>query len=178
LRLVNASPTNWQGRIELCVPWLRTSWSTDLRAFDVDIPGMTIAEIPIALAEPARWLPPGPKTEDRALLVTRQGQEIPVRAMFYVIEWTPPLSVTPDKLTLADDSPHNLTIHSDGKKSWDLQISAASWLTATPAGFTLNGGADQVISVTRKSSNPINDPRALVIIAPGREIEIAVEIKG
>jgi hypothetical protein len=177
VRLINASPSPWNGRVEVCVPWL--SLQAPARAFDLQIPGMSIAEFGVSLGDDARWLPPGATSEDRALLIKGKDQELSVQALLALNEWSPALSISPEHITFADDAPRTLTVHNTGSRAWTLQVSAAPWLLVSPAEFALDPGKEQAVEV-RRAVGPFTgdlcDPRAIVIAGPGREIGVEVKV--
>jgi hypothetical protein len=181
VRLVNAGPAAWTGRVELCVPWL--SLPSPARTFDLDVPGMSVAEFAVMLNESARWLRPGLTVEDHALIIRgREGhaqQQMTASALFVLSEWSPLLIVTPEKLTLAGDSPQVITVRNTGTRPWSFRISAASWLTVAPAEFMLDPGLEKALEVKHsggKSPGNVTDPRAIVIVGPGREVEVEVQL--
>ncbi len=182
VRLINASPAPWTGRVELCVPWLTTR--SPSRAFDLEIQGTSIAEFGVSLAEEARWLAPGVTAEDRALVIRGQDQELTVRALLVSNEWSPVLTVLPDQIKLSGDGPQpftaRLTVRNAGSRPWTLQAGAVPWLIVSPAEFTLDPGQEQQIEVSRAVGpfpGRLSDPRAVVISGPGRENAVGVEIE-
>lgn len=181
VRLVNASPAVWKGKVELGAAWL--SLRGPARAFDLDVPGMSVAEFAVALNDSARYLLPGMTMEDRAVSISGRDpsstQELTVRALLVLNEWSPLISVSPEKLTLSDDSTQQIIVRNDGSQHWTLQVHAASWLDVTPAEFTLGAGQSQTLNVCRAIgpfADITGDPRAIVIAGPGRETSVEVEI--
>jgi hypothetical protein len=65
-----------------------------------------------------------------------------------------------------------------------------AWLEVTPRDFTLGPGQEQVIEVKRSGTMPgatpdavpgtppapLSDPRAIVVVGPGREFGVEVEV--
>jgi len=176
IRLVNASPAAWMGRVELCVPWL--SVQGQARAFDVEVPGSVVVEFKVSLNEAARRLAPGMIAENQALLITGRDQRLTIRALLLVNEWTPLLSVAPGKVELKGSDSQRVKLRNVGRREWSLQINAASWLVATPATLMLAPDQEQEIEIKRLIEEPplsaLSDPRGVVIVAPGREFEIEV----
>jgi hypothetical protein len=103
-----------------------------------------------------------------------------VRTMAVLNEVSPWLGVAPNRLELKDNAPQRLVVSNEGARRWTLQIDAAPWLEVTPVDVALNSGQSQVIEVRYHAYNgavgPIDDPRAIVIVGPGREVEVAAEV--
>ncbi|MEP7289609.1 MAG: hypothetical protein ABI947_27990 [Chloroflexota bacterium] len=177
VRLVNAGPAIGTARVEICVPWL--SVASNARLFDIDVPGNSVIEFAVTLNEEVRRLAPGTIVEDRAVVITGREQQMIVRALLVMNEWSPLLVVTPEKLTLTGDTAQTLTIRNTGKRIWTVQASAAAWLTATPSEITLDPGQAATIEVKLASVPPgqFSDPRAVVIVGSGREVEIEVGVR-
>ncbi|HVO44578.1 MAG TPA: hypothetical protein VMT34_18255 [Aggregatilineales bacterium] len=169
LRLVNASPSAWKGKVELRVPWIAGP-----RTFDLEVPGMNVAEVTVTTDESARWLRPGARIDERAIVITGRDQTLAIRAMLALEEWSLVLTITPEQLDLPDEAPHSVTIRNDGHKTWSLAICPAPWLTVTPTEIRLEGGAQAVIAIQRTQTDPRRDARAVIITAPGREYAIEV----
>ncbi len=177
VRLVNASPAPWTGKVQVCVPWL--SLQSTARHFDLEVPGMTMIEFPVAVSEEARWLPPGPMASDHALSIVGHDQELSIRALLVVNEWAPVLSITPERLTLTGDTLQTLTTRNTGNRPWTLQAVAVPWLVVTPGEFTLEPGKEQSLEIRRAIgpfSGKLEDRRAIIIVGPGREVEIEVQV--
>jgi hypothetical protein len=140
---------------------------------------MNIAEFSVTLNDSSRWLPPGLTAEDRAVLITGREKQIPVRALLVLNEWSPLLSITPNKLTINGDAPQTLVVRNTSKRPWNVRIMPAPWLTATPADLSLEPEQERTVEIKR-ASNPqpgaVADPRAIVIVAPGREFDVEVAI--
>lgn len=181
IRLLNANATPWKGRIELCVPWLTLEGKS--RAFDVEIPKMSAAEFKVLLGDAVRWMKPGLLVEEKAILITSEQdkQTLIARVMFILNEWTPLLEITPAKVALTAGVTQKISVRNQGDRSWPLTVSAAPWLNATPAEFTLEPGKSRDIEIKARPENAVpgtlNDPRGVVIVGPGQEHEIAVELK-
>lgn len=179
MRLVNASPSPWIGRVELCVPWLSTQGHA--RAFDLEVPGSSIAEFKVSLNDSARRLSPGIITENQALLITGKDQRLTVRALLVVNESAPILAITPEKVELKNGEPQKIKVRNGGQREWTVQVNAAPWLQVSPAELTLGPSQEQEIEVKRllpepspETPAPLSDPRAVVIAGPGREYEVEV----
>jgi hypothetical protein len=103
-----------------------------------------------------------------------------VRTMAVLNEVSPWLGVAPNRLELKDNAPQRLVVSNEGARRWALQINAAPWLEVSPMDVALNSGQSQVIEVRYHAYNgavgPINDPRAIVIVGQGREVEVAAEV--
>src|SRR5207253_742190 len=103
--------------------------------------------------------------EDRALLITDREQQLPVRAMVLVNDTWPVVSITPDKLMLADDEVHTITVQNTGKRLSILQVSGAAWLTVTPAELSLEPQQTGTLEIKRtKPVGELRDPRAIVLV--------------
>jgi len=177
VRLINAGPMAWTGKVELCAPWL--SFQSPVRAFDLNVPGISVIEFAVRLNEQARLLPPGITTADEAIAIKGSDQQLAVRALLILNEWSPLLTVTPRQITLTDDQPQTIMARNTGSRSWSLQVSAVAWLTAEPVEFTLEAGQEQAITVQRAigpTPSIVSDPRAVVIIGSGRETEVEVTL--
>lgn len=180
VRLLNASPQGWRGTIEVNVPWL--SLDGDSRATDIDIPKMSMAEFRVMLNEHARQLPPGTISDDVALTITggetKTRQRLSVRALLSMVEWGPVLEVKPSRVTLTGDGTHALTIRNVGKRAWRVQVSAAPWLNVTPGELLIEPTREGRIEIQRRPdasvTERIDDPRAVVIVGQGREVEVRV----
>ncbi|MFN8418410.1 MAG: hypothetical protein U0528_04060 [Anaerolineae bacterium] len=180
VRLLNPGLLTWRGKIELTVPWL--ALEADARSLEIEIPKMSVAEFRVSLNEAGRQLPPGIISDDEAIVVAggdgKSRQRLTVRVLMLVTEWGPVLEVKPARISLTGDSPQTLTIRNLGKRNWPLQVSAAPWLQATPAEVTISPEKETSIEIKRRAEMPLggklDDPRALVIIGQGREVEVRV----
>src|SRR5258708_39773292 len=123
---------------------------------------MNIAEFSVTLNDSARWLSPGLTADDRAVLITGREKQIPIRALLILNEWSPLLSITPNKLTINGDGAQALTVRNTSKRPWNVQIVPAPWLTATPADLSLEPEQERAVEIKR-AGNPqpgaIADPR-------------------
>lgn len=190
LRLLNAGASAWKGKVTLNVPWL--SFEGIERALNVEIPKMSTAEFKIALNDHALSLPPGVIVEEWAVTIQHtEASEKPrgkaahkaalhVRALLMVQEAAPHLAVMPEQLVLRDLKPVRLTVTNEGTRRWTLHVFAAPYLDVSPlpADLTLNPGQSTSfdVSLNHRADGVASDSRALVIVGPNREIEIAVEI--
>jgi hypothetical protein len=179
LRLLNASPQEWKGTIEVNVPWLTLEGET--RSLEVDIPKMSVAEFKVALDEKARQLPPGTIFDESALLITggeaKSRQRLNVRALLSMLEWGPVLEVRPPRLKINGETPQTLTIRNVGKRSWRVLISAAPWLSASPNEVLIEPNKESQVEISKRreaADEQIDDPRAVVIVGQGREVEVRV----
>jgi hypothetical protein len=95
-----------------------------------------------------------------------------------VQEAAPWLVASPEKITLRGLDPAKLTINNEGGKRWALQVYAAPYLEVTPGELALNAGQAGLLSVrvNEQAETPSVEARAIVIVGPGREVEIPVEI--
>ncbi len=102
-----------------------------------------------------------------------------MRALLILNEWLPLLSITPTKLTINGDAPQTLAVRNTSKRAWNVQIIPAPWLTVTPAELSLEPEQERTVEIKR-AGNPqpgaVSDPRAIVIVAPGREFEVEVAL--
>jgi hypothetical protein len=180
VRLLNASPQVWRGTIEVNVPWL--SLDGDARATDLDIPKMSMAEFRVLLNEHARHLPPGTISDDAAITITggetKTRQRLSVRALLSMVEWGPVLEVKPSRVTITGDGTQSVTIRNVGKRAWRVQISAAPWLNVTPGELLIEPTLEGRVEIRRHpdaaAAERIDDPRAVVIVGQGREVEVRV----
>ncbi len=190
VRVLNAGPVSWTGRVEIVVPWL--SAESESRAFDLEIPRMSVAEFRVQLNESARLIPPGVIQEERAIVIrsrdpqpSRGGpplQEMVVRALLVASEWAPRLEIRPEKIVLSGAEPQTLRLRNVGTRSWSLQISPVSWLSIAPVDIVLKSGVEQAVEIRHKASvrdsaTILDDPRAIVIVGSGWEREIGVEVR-
>jgi hypothetical protein len=190
VRVLNAGPISWMGRVEIVVPWL--SAEGESRAFDLEIPRMSVAEFRVQLNESARLIPPGVIQEERAIVIRSRDpqpskggpplQEMVVRALLVASEWAPRLEIRPEKIVLSGAEPQTLRLRNVGTRSWSLQINPASWLSIAPVDIVLKSGAEQAVEIRHKASvrdsaTILDDPRAIVIVGPGWEREIGVEVR-
>lgn len=182
VRLLNASPQTWKGTLEVNVPWL--TLEGDNRVSEIEVPKNSIAEFRILLNDTARHLPPGIISDDDALTIiggeARSKQRLPVRILLSMVEWGPVLEVKPPSLTINGDSPQKLTIRNIGNRTWKVQISAVPWLDAEPTELVIEPQNDSVIEVRKRPAanlaDHIDDPRAVVVIGQGREVEVRVSV--
>jgi hypothetical protein len=182
LRLLNASPTPWKGHVALRVPWL--SFESVVREFELEIPKMSTAEIKVLANEHLMELPPGVVAEEPAIAIRGPHKMLNVRAMLVLAESQPWLVVSPRRLIMRNEGPASLIAKNEGARRWMLQISAAAWLDVPVHEITLAPGEARTLEVrlageqaNRASANgaTLDDPRAIVIYGPGREIEVGVE---
>src|SRR5262249_40656819 len=135
VRLINAAPVPASARVEICVSWLAVKGQRS--AFEIAVPAANFVEFTVTATGAVRKLPPGLIGEDRALEVTARDQTLPLRALMIVNDSWPLLNTTPEKLVVADDLPHTINVENIGKHPCILQVSAAPWLTATPAELSI-----------------------------------------
>lgn len=200
VRLLNAGPNAWGGLVTLNVPWL--SFESAARNFEIEIPKMSVIEFKVFVNERALDLPSGVVSEDHALSIlarnptpapppppARKGQRgaqtspsspiiqpMRVRAMLVTAESAPRLAVSPRRLKIGNGKAGEITVRNEGTRRWSLQVNAVAWLKADPAEFALNAGQSQRVSLSPEGGHAaLPDPRAVVIVGPGREVGIEVE---
>jgi hypothetical protein len=181
VRLLNASPQVWKGTLEVNVPWL--SLEGDNRVSEIEVPKNSIAEFRVLLNDTARHLPPGTVSDDAVTIIggeAKARQRLSVRVLLSMVEWGPVLEVKPPSLTINGESPQKLTIRNVGNRSWKLQISAVPWLAAEPTELVIEPQHDSVVEVRKQPAanvaDHIDDPRAVVVIGQGREVEVRVSV--
>jgi hypothetical protein len=180
IRVLNASSASWQAKVEVNVPWL--ALEHNLRQTQLEVPRNSVMELKVVLNEDTRALPPGLINDDLAIVITasngEKNQRMTIRALLMMIEWGPVLAVKPSQVMLSADQAQVVSLRNLGRKPWQLAISAAHWLEATPDQLLLDPGKESTITIKRKASvtldGNVDDPRAIVIIGQGREIEIRV----
>jgi hypothetical protein len=173
VRLVNAGPAATSVKVEICVPWLTVKGQK--AAFEVAVPGANVVEFTVNLTNDVRQLPPGLIAEDRALVITDREQQMVIQALMLINETAPIVAITPDKVTITGDQASTFTVQNMGKRTSTLQISAASWLSVTPAESSLE--PEQKVTFEVKRTRPVSDlrdPRGIVLIGTGREFEVEV----
>lgn len=180
IRVLNASSASWQAKVEVNVPWL--ALEQNLRHTQLDVPRNSMMELKIILNEDTRALPPGLIADDSAIVITASNgekkQRMTIRALLMMIEWGPVLAVKPSQVLLSADQTQVVSLRNLGRKPWQLAVSAAHWLEASPDQLLLDPGKESTITIKRKAAvtldGNVDDPRAIVIIGQGREIEIRV----
>jgi len=182
VRLLNAGTTTWSGQVTLKLPWL--SFDTAERTFTLEIPKGSLAEFKVHLNDEAVTIPPGVITEESAIQIISSGHPLlNIRALLIVQEATPWLAVVPPHLTLKDAEAQRVNISNEGARRWTLQVFAVPWLEVTPAELVVSPGSSLTISVRYNPDSGADeaglalvDSRAVVIVGPGRELEIGVEV--
>jgi hypothetical protein len=178
LRLLNASPTVWTGRVEIRTPWLAVEGGG--RAFEVDISKQSTLELRVMLLPNAlRTLPAGVTIEESAITISGKDHELAVSAMVWLDAPNVQLEIEPRDLRIVDDVPQTVTIRNVGVNTAEIDISPVRWLRAEPLQLTLPPEGQGTFTLARVKdsidlSGEISDLRAVIVIVGAYEVEIAV----